>query len=105
MSKNIATFEDFLNENETNFRDQIESGDLIVAMFFDHTKIQYNENVLWREVIDILTQYCDFVDYCVTDTVCEFVGSPVDENIIEEIKTSLSKYTSRCTNFDVYITK
>jgi hypothetical protein len=112
MTKNLlSSFDEFLNENlhhqegKTNFRDTIDNGDLVVAMFFDHTKNQYNEDVLWSEIVDILNQYCDFVEYCITDSVCEFVGSSVNEKTIEEIKASLAKYKNRCTNFDVYIAK
>lgn len=74
-------------------------------MFFDSTKNHYNKDVLWSEVVDILNQHCDLVEYCITDSVCEFVGSSVDKKTLDEIKASLAKYKDRCTNFDVYIAK
>jgi hypothetical protein len=100
----ISSFNSFINEAEENsFQEKIQPGDLVVTMWFDHTKNQYNEHVLWEDVIEIINRHCDLEDYCVTDSVCEFIASGCDESAVSSIRKEVEKFKSSFTNFDVYI--
>jgi hypothetical protein len=100
----LSSFNNFINEaKENSFQERIQPGDLVVTMFFDHTKNQYNEHVLWNNIIDIINTHCNFEEYCVTDSVCEFIASSCDESKVASIRKEVEKFKSSFTNFDVYI--
>jgi len=100
----ISSFSSFINEaKENSFQESIQPGDLVVALFFDHTKNMYNTPQLWEDVIKIINSYCDLEEYCVTDSVCEFIATGCDESVIGNIRKEVEKFKSSFTNFDVYI--
>lgn len=108
--RHINLFENWLNEmgprheSKQKLRGEVNVGDLVVALFFDSSKSQYNTHALWERVIEAVYEHTDcdnLVDYCATNTVCEFIFEDCSTDV-STIKRTLQAFSSDCTNMDVY---
>lgn len=125
---NLKNFDNFLNESNEGIKEPIEEPfrdivGIVITLFFDHTKNKNNDKPLWIEIKDIAEKNgCDLQDYCVTDSVCEFVFQPnfdgayqkmyqssytgkikeYVENAVKNMYDEVGKLKSNFTNYDVY---
>jgi hypothetical protein len=108
--KNIRTFESFLDEAGAPKVQYTLTGHdsmgIVVVMFFDSTTIKNNKKPLWDKVIKIIEGAdCTFVDYGVTQSVCEMICYPKSldpTEAIKKIQSGLSALKGVFTASDVY---
>jgi hypothetical protein len=109
--KNLFSFSEFVNELQapkvqyTNLTGNDSTG-IVVVMFFDSSTINNNKKPLWDKVIKIIeSSDCTFVDYGVSQTLCEMICYPQaldPTEAIKKIQKGLSALKNQFTASDVY---
>jgi hypothetical protein len=86
-----------------------ESGSIVVAIFFDHTKQANNSKQLWSSVIEFAGDpetNLSLVKYFVTDSVVEFEFRPKRRGrydaVVREMESRIEELQNMFTSYDIY---
>jgi len=86
-----------------------DSGSIVVAVFFDHTKQANNSKRLWATVIEFAGDpetNLSLTKYFVTDSVVEFEFKPKGrgryDTVVREMENRIEELQAMFTSYDIY---